>query len=137
VVVVDTNVVAYLLIEGERTPEAQALHARDPDWRSEAFLLIEFSNLLATYVRGGRLDGVAAPRMLASAERILTGLVNLPHVRALEVAMEFGVSAYDGRFLAVARSFGAKLVTEDAKLRQAAPSLTQSLAQAAGAEGAV
>lgn len=35
-VVVDTNVLAYLLIEGDRTSEAQALFAQDSDWRSEA-----------------------------------------------------------------------------------------------------
>ena len=129
-VVVDTNVLAYLLIEGERTAEAQALYARDPDWRSEGFLLVEFSNMLATYVRSGRLDAATAAGLLAGAQRILTGTVALPHARALELALEFGVSAYDARFLAVARNLGAKLVTEDAKLRQAAPALTQTLAQA-------
>ena len=129
-VVVDTNVLAYLLIEGERTAEAQALYVRDPDWRSEGFLLVEFSNMLATYVRSGRLDGAAAAGLLAGAQRILTGTVALPHARALELALEFGVSAYDARFLAVARNLGAKLITEDAKLRQAAPALTQTLAQA-------
>ena len=129
-VVVDTDVLAYLLFEGERTAEAQALYARDPDWRSESFLLVEFSNLLATYVRSGRLDGAAAPGLLASAARTLTGTVNLPHPRGLEIALEFGVSAYDARFLAVARSLDSKLVTEDAKLRQAAPALTQTLAEA-------
>jgi len=60
----------------------------------------------------------------------LKGTANLPHSRALEVAIEFGVSAHDARFLAVARSLGAKLVTEDAKLRAAAPAITQSLADA-------
>ena len=129
-VVVDTNVVAYLLIEGERTAEAQALYARDPDWRSESFLLVEFSNMLAAYVRNGRLDSEAAAGLLAGAERILTGTIALPHPRALEIALEFGVSAYDARFLAVARNLGAKLVTEDAKLRRVAPALTQTLAQA-------
>ena len=132
-VVVDTNVVAYLLIEGERTAEAQALYARDPDWRSESFLLVEFSNMLATYVRNGRLDSEAAAGLLAGAERILTGTIALPHTRALEIALEFGVSAYDARFLAASRSLGSKLVTEDAKLRQAAPALTQTLAQAQAA----
>jgi predicted nucleic acid-binding protein len=130
VVVVDTNVLAYLLIEGDRTAAAQALYARDADWRSESFLLVEFSNMLATYVRNGRLEGNAASALLHDAERILTGTVSLPHARALKVALELGVSAYDARFLAVARSLGAKLVTEDAKLRAAAPALTQSLAEA-------
>ena len=129
-VVVDTNVLAYLLIEGERTADAQALYARDPDWRSEGFVLVEFSNLLATYRRGGSLDSGLAADLLASAERILSGSVNLPHARALEIAAEFGVSAYDARFLGAARVLGTKLVTEDAKLRRAAPAVTQSLAQA-------
>lgn len=130
-VVVDTNVVAYLLIEGDCTAQAQALYARDPDWRSESFLLVEFSNMLATYVRGGRLGAGGASGLLANAERTLTGTINLPHSRALELAIQLGVSAYDARFLAAAQGLGARLVTEDSKLRQAAPALTQSLAQAA------
>ena len=129
-VAVDTNVIAYLLIEGDRTPEAQALYARDPDWRSEGFLLVEFSNLLATYARAGKLDARDAEGLLSTAGRILTGTINLPHARALAVAAEFGVSAYDARFLAAARQLGTRLVTEDAKLRQAAPALTQTIAQA-------
>lgn len=129
-VVVDTNVVAYLLIEGDRTAESQALYASDPDWRSEGFLLVEFSNLLATYVRAGKLDADTAGRLLAAAEQTLTGIVNLPHARALALAADLGISAYDARFLATARSLGTKLVTEDAKLRRAAPALTQTLAQA-------
>ena len=132
-VVVDTNVLAYLLIEGDRTAAAQALYARDADWRSESFLLVEFSNMLATYVRNGRLDAEAETALLAAADRTLTGTVSLPHPRALEVALELGVSAYDARFLAVARGLGVKLVTEDAKLRAAAPALTQSLTDAIAA----
>lgn len=132
-VVVDTNVLAYLLIDGDRTADAQALYARDSDWRSEGFLLVEFSNLLATYVRAGALEGGEALGLLGSAERTLSGIVNLPHARALGLAADFGVSAYDARFLAVARQLGARLVTEDAKLRRAAPRLTQTLAQALAA----
>lgn len=132
-VVVDTNVLAYLLIEGDRSADAQALYARDADWRSEAFLLIEFSNILATYRRSDVLSRGAAEGLLATAERIVTGLVNLPHARALKLAAEFGVSAYDARFLGAAQSAGAKLVTEDAKLRAAAPTLTRSLSDALAA----
>lgn len=129
-VVIDTNVLAYLLIEGDGTAQAQTLYARDPDWRSEAFLLVEFSNLLATCVRTGRMDGGAARGLIASAERTLAATVNLPHGRVLEMAMEHRVSAYDARFLAAAQAMGARLVTEDTKLQQAVPALTQSLSQA-------
>ncbi len=129
-VVVDTNVLAYLLIEGDRTADAQALYARDPDWRSEGFLLVEFSNILATYLRAGSLERDAAERLLASAQQILSGSINVPHSSALAIAAEFGVSAYDARFLGAARVLGTKLVTEDTKLRRAAPGLTRSLSQA-------
>jgi predicted nucleic acid-binding protein len=130
VVVVDTNVLAYLLIEGDRTPQARALYVQDPDWRSEAFLLVEFSNLLATHVRAGALGSKVAQDVLAKAAHTLSGTVALPHAAALALAVELGVSAYDARFLAVARRLGGKLVTQDAKLRRAAPALTQTLDQA-------
>lgn len=129
-VVIDTNILAYLLIEGDHTADAQALYTRDAEWRSEGFLLIEFSNILATYVRSGALSRSTAESTLVTAERIVTGVVNLPHGHALRLAAEFGVSAYDARFLGAAQRLGARLVTEDAKLRVAAPALTGSLAEA-------
>lgn len=127
---IDSNVLAYLLLEGDRTADAQALFARDPDWRSDGFVLVEFSNILATYARRGALAADTAQELLATAERVLGGLVNLPHARALKLAADFGVSAYDARFLGAAQALGTRLVTEDAKLRAAAPALTRSIAQA-------
>ena len=131
-VVVDTNILAYLLIDGDRTPDAQALYARDPEWKSEAFLLIEFSNILATYVRAGSLRRGDAYALRDEAEKRVRGLVNLPHSRALRLAEQFAVSAYDARFLGAAQTLGARLVTEDTRLRAAAPALTLSLADALG-----
>ena len=131
-VVVDTNILAFLLIEGDRTRDAQTLFARDAEWKSESFLLIEFSNILATYVRAGSLRRNDAQTLLGEAEKRMRGLVNLPHSRALRVAEEFAVSAYDARFLGAARTLGARLVTEDTRLRAAAPMLTVSLADALG-----
>ena len=131
-IVVDTNILAYLLIEGDRTPGAQTLYRRDPEWKSESFLLIEFSNILATYLRAGSLRRSDAHALLGEAESRMRGLVSLPHSRALRIAEEFAVSAYDARFLGAAQTLGARLVTEDARLRAAAPTLTLSLADAVG-----
>ena len=132
-IVVDTNVLAYLLIEGDRTRDAQALFARDADWKSEAFVLIEFSNILATYLRANSLTRSQAHTLLVEAEKRLTGLVSLPQGGALRVADQFAVSAYDARFLGAAQTLKARLVTEDMRLRQAAPALTISLSDALAA----
>lgn len=129
-IVVDTNVLAYLLIEGDRTKQAQALFAQDSDWRSETFVLVEFSNVLATYRRMGALTSQQTQSLLAEAATRVRELVNVPNLQALRCAERFAVSAYDARFLAAAGTLGGKLVTEDAKLRAAASALTRSIAQA-------
>jgi predicted nucleic acid-binding protein len=129
---VDTNVLAYLLIAGDRTPAAQALFKRDPEWRSEAFALVEFSNLLCTYVRSEAMTEAQAVRLLASATALLPVLPSVPHAVALEAALEFNVSAYDARFIALAMQSKTRLVTEDRKLRASVPAWTTSLEDAIG-----
>ena len=133
-VVVDTNILVYLLIAGDRTPKAQALFARDTDWRSDAFVLIEFCNVLVTYLRAGTLGLEQAEGLMAEAEGRLHNLIQAPHLQSLRIAQQLAVSAYDARFLSVAHSLGTKLITEDAKLRAAAPSFTLSLGEALGGD---
>jgi predicted nucleic acid-binding protein len=131
---VDTNIVAYLLIDGDYTEAAQRLRKKDPDWRSEAFLMIEFTNVLAASVAARRMALQLAEDFLSKADALLDGkLTRIAHESALQIAVRFRVSAYDARFLALAEQLGRRLVTEDAKLRAAAPALTQSLNEALAA----
>jgi predicted nucleic acid-binding protein len=130
VVLVDTNVLAYLMLEGDRTSAAQELFERDADWRSEAFIMVEFSNVLTTYVRTKVLSRDQGSKLLAGAEKLVPVLTSVRNARALEVATQFGISAYDARFVALAIQMKVKLVTEDPKLRAAVPSWTVSLAGA-------
>ena len=129
-IVVDTNVIAYLLIEGDRTADAQALRLADPDWRSEPFLLVEFSNLLATQVRAKALSAAQAKSLLDSAAQQVAAWVEVSHAEALAVALDRQVSAYDARFVACARRLDAPLVTEDSRLRAATPGLSMSITEA-------
>lgn len=129
-VLVDTNVLVYLLIEGDRTSTAQELYARDSDWRSEAFIMVEFSNVLATYVRSKALTRERSTKLLGKALALAPMLTSVMHAQALEAAMRFGISAYDARFIALAEQMRVKLVTEDIKLQDAVPSWTVSLAGA-------
>ncbi len=64
---IDTNIVAYLLIDGDHSGAAQALRRSDPDWRSEAFLLVEFTNVLAACMATKRMTLPMAQRFLAKA----------------------------------------------------------------------
>ncbi len=129
-ILVDTNVLVYLLIEGDCTASARALYQRDSDWRSEAFLLVELSNVLATFVRSGALTLAQGQRLLADAQVRMPALSSVSHAQALATAGEFGLSAYDARFIALARELRVKLVTEDGKLRAAVPEWTVSLEHA-------
>ncbi len=71
---------------------------------------------------------------LAKAAALFDGkFARVPHAAVLAIAARHRVSAYDARFLALADQLGSRLVTEDAKLRAAAPDLTQSLAEALAA----
>jgi len=130
VVLVDTNILVYLMIEGDRTPAAQELYERDADWRSEALVMVEFSNVLATYVRSKALTYERAIKLLEQALALVPMLTNVMHAQALETAAQFGISAYDARFITLAEQMRAKLVTEDIKLQVAVPSWTVSLAGA-------
>jgi predicted nucleic acid-binding protein len=130
VVLVDTNILAYLIIEGDRTAAAQKLFERDSDWCSEAFVMVEFSNLLATYVRTKTLTQAQGTRLLTEAQALVSTLHSMTNTQALETAMQYEISAYDARFISLAKHLKLKLVTEDAKLRTAVPSWTVSLADA-------
>jgi predicted nucleic acid-binding protein len=130
-VVVDTHVLAYLLITGDQTQAAQTLFTHDDDWHSEPFALVELSNLLTTACRSRGLAFSRARRLLETAEQLLRGRMHVvAHQTALAVANELAISAYDARFIAVADQLDTPLVTEDARLRRAAPKRTQRIAEA-------
>ena len=130
-VLIDTNILAYLLIDGEQTEAARRLRRSDPDWRSEAFIMAEFTNVLVRYTLGKRITLALAQDLLEKAGTLLDGkLGRISHAQVLTTAAQHRVTAYDARFLAVAQRVGLRLVTEDNKLRTAAPALTQSLAEA-------
>jgi predicted nucleic acid-binding protein len=129
-VLVDTNVIAPLYVRSARTDAVEELFARDAVWRTEPLALIELSNLLVTYERSRYITEATARDCLNRAAAFLQPqLFRVSHQAALEAALDYRVTAYDARFLALADQLGSRLITEDARLRAAAPALTQSLAE--------
>ena len=50
-IVVDSNILAYLYLPGERTAAAEALLEHVPDWAAPILWRSEFRNILAGYMR--------------------------------------------------------------------------------------
>lgn len=121
-IVVDTNVVAYLYLSGERTADAEALLQRDSDWAAPLLWRSELRNILAGCMRRGDLDLVTALGIQREAESLLSGGEHEVDSRSvLDLARDSGCSAYDCEFVVLARSLGVKLVTQDAKVLKAFP----------------
>lgn len=116
-IVVDVNLVAYLLIEGERTAAAEAVLRQDAEWAAPFLWRSEWRNVLAGFVRRGELDGFGARERLREAEALLLGREFLPDgERVLELAEASSCSAYDCEYVAVAESLGVPLVTSDRRI---------------------
>lgn len=134
-IVADTNLVAYLLIEGERTSEVRRVWERDPDWRLPALWRSEFLNLLALAVRSGTLDRDGADHAWLRAVTIFGRREeHPPGSEVLDEALTSGLSAYDAQFVVVARTLGVPLVTSDREVLRARPDFALAPEDFAGGE---
>lgn len=130
-IVVDSNVLAYLYLPGEYTAAAEALFERDPEWAVPILWRSEFRNILAGYIRRRSLTFAQAHELQREAEGLLTGSeFELDSLPVLELVRDSDCSAYDCEFVALAIKLGTKLVTMDSKLLRAFP--TRALALSTG-----
>jgi len=124
VIVVDTNVLAYLFIEGPRTREVEALRGVDPEWAAPLLWRSEFRSVLAGYLRRGEVERRVAIRMTEVAEQMLHGREYAPdHEAVIDVVLESDLSAYDAEYVATARRVGVPLYTYDAQILDRYPEL--------------
>jgi len=129
-IVVDTNVLAYLYLQGEFSQAAERLLAYDGDWHAPILWKSEFRNILAGYLRRGRLTVTVADAIMAEAESLLEGTGHEPDSRqVLRLVRESDCSAYDCEFVAVAQMLGTVLFSMDAKILKAFPRQTKKLTE--------
>lgn len=127
-IVVDTNVIAYLLLPGDFTQRAEALLKREPDWAAPVLWRSEMRNVLATLLRQGRLTPPQATAVQAEAESLLAGAeYSVASPRVLELSASTDCSAYDCEFVALAEVLDVTLYTLDARLLRAFPARTSAL----------
>lgn len=127
-IVVDSNVLAYLYLPGEYTAVAEALMEHDPDWAAPVLWRSEFRNILAGYMRRGKLTFEQAHALQSEAEDFLSGAEYEVDSRSvLELVRDSECSAYDCEFVALAIILGTKLVTMDGKVLRSFPGIAVAL----------
>jgi len=127
VIAADTNLIAYLLIEGDGTEDARSVWRADPDWRVPALWRSEFLSVLVTATRAGVLDRGLAEAAWLRALTVVGSREEEPAGKdVLNEALDSGISAYDAHFVVVARGLGVPLVTADREILEACPEVAVS-----------
>ena len=127
-IVDDTNVVAYLVIDGDHTQHAEAVRSRDSDWRVPALFVHEWLNVVAVYLRRGIFERDEAVRVYRRG----LAFVNIEPlasdaVTVFNLVEQSKCSSYDCQFVALAQTRNAKLITTDQQVLQAFPAMTEDL----------
>lgn len=127
-IVVDTNIIAYRWLPGPRSLEADQLTQLDPYWAAPLLWRSEFRNVLAGYMRSGRLAITEAEQAARyAAASLLGGEHAISDESVLELVNRSKCSAYDCEYAALAKALDTVVVTEDRELIRAFPKLCRTL----------
>lgn len=127
-IVVDTNIIAYLFLPGEYTPLAERLLQQDTDWAAPLLWRSELRNVLALYMRRQQLPFEQALAIQNEAESLFAESEYEPDsLQVLRLVQSSECSAYDCEFVALAKYLGVRLVTQDKKVLAAFPEIALSL----------
>jgi predicted nucleic acid-binding protein len=128
VIVVDSNVIAYLYLPTEHSARSESLLERDSEWIVPVLWRSEFRSVLSGYLRRGLLGFERAVELQRAAETQLFGFeYEVDSVAVLDLVNRSDCSAYDCEYAALAEQFDVSLVTLDKQLLRAFPRRAVSL----------
>lgn len=123
-IVVDTNVMTSLVVDGENAVDSTALLEHDAEWAAPTILISELRNVLLGFVRKGNLTPDQAKAMCDDAALVLGGrIISVSGSRVIDTALECGLTAYDAEFVVLARALRIPLATSDRAILAGAPDI--------------
>ncbi len=121
-IVVDSNVIGYLYLSGDRSAQSEAALRKDSQWAAPLLWRSEFRNVLALYVRKRRLTLELTQQIMDEAAELMRGQeYEVVSSRVLNLAAKSQCSAYDCEFVALAQDLGVRLVTVDKQVLEQVP----------------
>ena len=127
-IVVDSNVLAYLYLPGAFTARAEALFQSDPEWVAPVLWRSDFRNILSGYMRRESLTFDQAASLQREAEDLMRDCeFDVDSDDVLQLVRDSDCSAYDCEYVVVATKLDVKLVTMDKQLLRAFPNRCASI----------
>ena len=127
-IVVDTNIISYLYISGERSQQAESLLSTDPHWNAPILWRSEFRSVLSQYLRKNILAFNEVLLIIQQSEELLAEKeyeISLAHI--MQLVNSSHCSAYDCEFVALAQYLDVPLITADKKILREFPGAAKSL----------
>jgi predicted nucleic acid-binding protein len=120
--VVDTNVIAYLYLPTTYSAFSEQLLEIDSLWAAPLLWRSELRNVLCNYQRKKTIDLTSALAIQDQAEALMNGNeFAVTSMSILALAASSGCSAYDCEFVSLARELNTQLITADKKVIRAFP----------------
>lgn len=129
-IVVDTNIIAYLFLEGEFSSYAEKLLLKDAQWAGPILWRSEFRNVLAHYLRNEILTLEQSQEIFLEAMKLMQGKeYEVASFQVLSLVSASDCSAYDCEFVALAQDLETHLITVDKRILSEFPSLALDLVE--------
>ena len=127
-IVVDTNIIGYLYLAGDRSAQVEQVLLKDPLWSAPLLWRSELRNVLALYIRSKLLTLVEAQQIMSEATLLMQGReFEVTSHQVLSLVERSTCSAYDCEFVALAQDLGVALVTTDKQILNQFPGTAISL----------
>ncbi len=127
-IVVDTNVIAYLFIKGSYSKTAEKLLKTDSEWISSPLWKSEFRSVVSLYLRKKEISLKQAQNIVQLAEEFMDDREFQPDSNLiLDLVSTSKCSPYDCEFVALAKSLDLFLYTSDRKILKEFPKLAKSI----------
>jgi predicted nucleic acid-binding protein len=127
-IVVDSNIVTARNLTSTLTSKAEQVEEKDPVWIVPVLWRYEFQNILATAIKAKQIKPEQALDIWEKVSKILVENECEPSAsKVIDLVSQYGITAYDGQFIAVALEMGIPCVTEDRELQEKFPGIAISM----------
>lgn len=127
-IVVDTNIITYLLLPSKHTEQAERLLEHDINWAAPLLWRSEFRSVLTLYLRKQLINFEQAVQLQEEAEALMqNNEYESNSIDVLSVVTSSNCSAYDCEFVALAKTLKTQMITMDKQILREFPETAVSL----------